>query len=144
MGPTLTHILIDASAAVAWLLPGQRTETSETLLSEASSHTFTAPHIFPAEIRNALLALEWRGRLTSSETDRAMTALSAYGIAIEPPPDHADYDGILALARGERLTVYDTVYLWDAMRGGYTLASSDGDLLAAASRNGVEIRDVRR
>jgi hypothetical protein len=40
--------------------------------------------------------------------------------------------------------VYDTIYLWNAMRGGYTLASRDADLLAAASRNGVEIEDLRR
>jgi predicted nucleic acid-binding protein len=144
MGPPLTQILLDASAVVAWLLPGQRTASSEELLSEASSHSFTAPHIFPAEIRNAFLSLEWRGRLTIDETDRAIGALLSYGIAIEPPPDQPDFDRILALARRERLTVYDTLYLWDAMRGGYTLASKDGDLLAAAQRNAVEIRDVRK
>jgi predicted nucleic acid-binding protein len=128
----------------AWLLPSQRTPASEVLLEDASSHAFAAPHIFPAEIRNAFLALEWKGRLTSDETRRAVATLVSFGIQIEPPPAPSEHDPILDLARREHLTVYDTIYLWNAMRGGYTLASRDADLLAAASRNGVEIEDLRR
>ena len=137
-------MLIDASAATAWLLPSQGTPASEALLDEASLHTFTAPHIFPGEIRNALLMLEWRRRLTSDQTRRAVAALSNYGISIEPPPPPNRYDDILDLARRERLTVYDATYLWDALRGGFTLASRDADLLAAASRNAVPVQDLRR
>jgi predicted nucleic acid-binding protein len=126
------------------LLPSQRTRASEALLEDASSHAFAAPHIFPAEIRNAFLALERRGRLSSDETRRAVGTLESFGIRIEPPPAPSEYDPILDLARPEHLTVYDAIYLWTAMRGGYTLASRDADLLAAASRNGVEIEDLRR
>ena len=124
-------------------MPGQRTAASEALLDEASEHAFAAPHLFSAEIRNALLMLEWRGRLTSAAVDAALATLAAYGIASEPPPNERDYDDILALARGERLTVYDGIYLWQAIRGDFTLASRDADLLAAAERNGVAIRDLR-
>jgi predicted nucleic acid-binding protein len=113
------------------------------LLDEASSHVFVAPHIFPSEIRNVLLMLERRGRLTPDQTRRAMTALSNYGVSIEPPPAPNVYDDILDLARQERLTVYDATYLWEAMHGGFTLASRDSDLLAAASRNGVPTEDLR-
>jgi predicted nucleic acid-binding protein len=141
-GTPLTRLLIDASAAAAWLLPSQCTPASEALLDDAPSHVFAAPHIFPAEIRNALLSLEWKGRLTSDETTRAMMILLSFGIGIEPPP--TAYDDILDLARREDLTVYDTTYLWDAMRGGFTLASRDADLLAAAVRNGVPVEDLRR
>jgi predicted nucleic acid-binding protein len=113
------------------------------LLDEASEHVFAAPHLFAAEIRNALLMLEWRGRLSSAVVDAALANLAAYGIAREPPPDEADYAEILALARRERLTVYDAVYLWHAIHGDFTLASRDADLLAAAARNVVAVRDLR-
>lgn len=142
-GTALTRLLVDASAAAAWLLPSQRTATSEALLGEASSHTFTAPYIFPAEIRNGLLSLEWRGRLTREQTQDAMSLLSRFGINVEPPPAPSVYDDILDLARREHLTVYDTIYLWAAARGGFTLASRDADLLAAALRNGVAVNDLR-
>lgn len=135
--------MLDASTAAAWLLPGQQTLASERLLEEASSHTFAAPHIFPLEIRNALLMLEWKGRLVFDDVRRAMARLNAYRIAIEPPPNRDDTDDIVELAWREHLTVYDALYLWQALRGGFTLASRDRDLLAAATRNGVPVRDVR-
>jgi len=87
--------------------------------------------------------LEWRARLTADETRRAMLALSRYGIGIEPPPPESENDAILDLARREHLTVYDAIYVWVAMHGAFTLASRDGDLLAAASRRGVSVEDLR-
>jgi predicted nucleic acid-binding protein len=124
-------------------LPRQGTPASEALLLDSTSHALAAPHIFPAEIRNVLLMLERRRRLTRDETHEAMSLLSSLGINIEPPPAHTAYDAILDLARDEQLTVYDAIYLWNAMREGYTLASRDADLLAAASRNAVAIEDLR-
>jgi predicted nucleic acid-binding protein len=137
-------LLIDASTAAAWLLPGQRTATGDALLAESSAHSFSAPHLFPAEIRNALLMLEWGGRLNRVESNRAVAALFAYGIAIEPAPTLPEYEAILDLSRREHLTVYYGLYLWQAMRADFTLASRDGDLLAAALRNSVAVRDVRQ
>jgi predicted nucleic acid-binding protein len=112
-------------------------------LDEASSHVFAAPHLFPLEMRNALLMLEWKGRLTYAEVQGAIARLMAYGIAIESPPNQAENEDILELAWREHLTAYDALYLWHAMRGDFALASRDSDLLAAAVRTGVQIRDVR-
>jgi predicted nucleic acid-binding protein len=87
--------------------------------------------------------LEWKGRLTYAAVQAAVARLTAYGIAIEPPPGQGGNDEVLDLAWREHLTVYDALYLWQAIRGDFTLTSRDGDLLAAAARNGVQIRDVR-
>jgi predicted nucleic acid-binding protein len=125
------------------MLASQSTVASEALLDHASSHVFVAPHIFPGEVRNLLLMMEWRGRSTEVETSRALAALSNYGVDIEPPPPPMVYDAILGLGRKERLTVYDATYLWTALRGDFTLASRDGALLAAAARNGVAVEDLR-
>jgi predicted nucleic acid-binding protein len=124
-------------------VPGQSTAASEALLDEAASHILAASHIFPAEIRNVLLILERRRRITTEQARKATSVLSTFGIGIEPAPSSIEYDAILDLARRERLTVYDTTYLWDAMHRGFTLASRDGDLLNAASRVGVSIEDLR-
>jgi predicted nucleic acid-binding protein len=143
VGAPLIRLLIDASAAAAWILPGQRTAASEALLESSANDHFAAPYLFPIEIRNTVLWLEVRKRLTSIEADRAMAAIADFGISIEPPPSPLENDVIFHLARREQLTVYDALYLWQATEGGFTLASRDGALLAAASRNGVPIEDLR-
>jgi predicted nucleic acid-binding protein len=137
------RILLDASVAAAWLMPGQRTASSETLLNQAHTHTFEAPHIFPMEVRNALLTLERRGRYDAVSTAQALQDLATYDISIDAPPDVAACDAILDLARRERLSVYDGLYLWQAMRNRVTLASRDGNLLSAAMANGVAALDLR-
>ena len=137
------RIVLDASVAAAWLMPGQRTPASEALLNQAHTHTFEAPHIFPAEVRNALLKLERRGRYDALSTAQALQDLATYDISIDAPPDQAAYDAILDLARRERLSLYDALYLWQAMRNRVTLASRDGGLLSAAMANGVASLDLR-
>jgi predicted nucleic acid-binding protein len=87
--------------------------------------------------------LEWRRRLSKEESDRGLAALAKFGITILPPPSSTEYDQVFDLGRKESLTVYDATYLWDAMHGGFTLASRDADLLAAASRHNVPIEDLR-
>jgi predicted nucleic acid-binding protein len=39
--------------------------------------------------------------------------------------------------------MYDAIYVWQAMRGGVTLATRDGGLLTAAGRNRIPVRDLR-
>ncbi|HUZ13520.1 MAG TPA: type II toxin-antitoxin system VapC family toxin [Caulobacteraceae bacterium] len=140
----MTQILLDASAVISWLVPGQHTRAAEALLDEAAEHDFEAPHIFPAEVRNVMLILERRGRMDASDTARALASLAAYRVVTAEPPDAAGYDDVLELARKERLTVYDGLYLLHALRHGLTIASRDGDLLAAALRNGLAVKDIRR
>lgn len=135
--------MIDASAVAAWLVPAQRTSSSEALLDEAHTHQLEAPHIFPAEVRNMLLALERRGRSDRSLSDQAIATLSSYAIAIEAPPSAREYDFVLDLARREGLSVYDALYLSLALGERLTLATRDMELIAAAARNGLPIRDLR-
>jgi predicted nucleic acid-binding protein len=142
-GPALSRLLLDASTVTAWLTPGQRTAASEALLDEAHEHDFAAPHLFPAEVRNVMLVQERNGRMDPSDTARALASLAAYRIAIAPPPVLSENDGILDLARREGLTFYDALYLHLALVEDLEVASRDGDLLAAALRNGLSIRDIR-
>jgi predicted nucleic acid-binding protein len=135
--------VLDASVAVAWLVAGQGTAATEVLLAEAHLHDFEAPHIFPVEVRNTLLKLERIRRSAPHLTTQALQSLSAYDIEIEPPPSPPTYDAILDLARSERLSIYDALYLWQAMRAGLPLASRDGGLLAAGTARNVPLLDLR-
>ena len=136
--------MLDASVAAAWLIPGQGTASSEALLAEAHLHSFEAPHVFPIEVRNALLKVERIRRSDPALTTHALESLSVYDIEIEAPPSQPTYDAILALARREGLSVYDALYLWQAMRKGVTLATRDGALVVAATSQRVASLDLRR
>ena len=90
----------------------------------------------------ALLSLACRvGAMQAGRPDDQEEALAEFGRHFGLA--YQLYDDILDLARREHLTVYDTIYLWAAARGGFTLASRDADLLAAALRNGVAVNDLR-
>jgi predicted nucleic acid-binding protein len=136
--------VLDASAAVAWLVAGQNTPSSDALLAQADQHDFEVPHIFPVEVRNALLKLERLRRSDPALTAEALGALAAYNIAVDAPPGQSTYDAILDLARGEGLSVYDAIYFWQALRKGLALATRDSALLAAAASRGLPTFDLRR
>jgi predicted nucleic acid-binding protein len=112
-------------------------------LSEAHRHRFEAPHVFPAEVRNLLLKLERRGRFDAVFTARAIASLAAYDVRVDEPPSERAYDDVLDIARRERLSVYDALYLRQALGGGIAVASRDGDLIAAAAANGLTCLDLR-
>jgi predicted nucleic acid-binding protein len=124
-------------------VPGQRTAASEALLSEAHRHRLEAPHIFPAEVRNVLLKLERQRRIDADLATRALDSLTVYDIAIDALPDVRAYEEIVDVARRERLSVYDALYLWQAQREGIALATRDGKLVAVAGAHGVACLDLR-
>ena len=143
-GGARLRIVLDASAALAWLVPGQNTLSSDALLAQAHQHDFEAPHIFPVEIRNALLKIERVRRSEPALTAEAIEALAVYNIEIDPPPAQPTYDVIVDLARSEGLSFYDALYFWQALRKGLAIASRDGGLLVAAASRGLPTFDLRR
>lgn len=139
----MTATVLDASVVAAWLVPTQYTDSSEAFLDGASGVRFLAPYIFPAECRNLLLRAERRGGLTAAEVDEALVFIAKLAVQVAPPLDATGHDDVLALARRERLSLYDALYLNAAVDAGARLASRDGALLAAASRCGLATLDLR-
>ena len=86
---------------------------------------------------------ERRGRMREADTVRAISTLGGFNIATANPPDQTGYNDVLDMARQERLTVYDALYLWQALRNGSSLATRDADLIGAAGRRAVTVIDIR-
>jgi predicted nucleic acid-binding protein len=55
----------------------------------------------------------------------------------------ADFVRLIALARPERLSLFDAAYLDLALREGVAIASRDSPLIEAAGRRGLEVNDLR-
>ena len=129
-------VVIDASIAIAWLMPDERTEASIKVLRLLSSTEGLVPTIFRHEIRNILLVSERRQRITRTEVDESLRGLDEPSLRDCGPGDDAE---VVSLARVHRLTAYDAAYLALALSTGSPLATLDRALAAAARACNIAI-----
>jgi len=137
----LKRFVLDASVTLAWFLdrPTARyaDRVRELLLRGSRA---IVPELWQLEIANGLINAERRGLLTFSDTGEALQSLDiVIGQAIEYSKDAISMRGVLRTAREFRLAAYDAVYLETCLRQQLPLATLDRQLLAAASKAGVEI-----
>lgn len=128
--------VLDCSVACAWLLKDERVPGADRVLGQAGTHGASAPGLFWAELRNALVMAERRGRLTPAQTTEALTEIEHLDVELDHAPDE---ETTLRLARDHRLTVYDALYLELAIRQKRELATLDTALQRAAESEGVAI-----
>ena len=139
----MTGLVLDASVVAAWFLRGQTTSSADALLDRADEFDFVAPFVFPAEVRSLLLKSERAKRMAAAQSEAALEELRALSIETETPPDEDEWPAIMAMARSEGLSVYDSLYLELSLRRELPLASRDAALLKAAERRGLDPMDLR-
>ena len=134
-------VIIDASAAAAWLIPDERTEAADQLYKQVRVQPgrFHAPSLWHWETGNLLLMSLRRGRLDPEQIEHGMKLLGACQIEFDPPPDARRRTAIMRLAGAHQLTFYDAAYLELAIRRRLPLATIDGKLRLAAKAVGVAI-----
>jgi len=136
----LKPVIIDASAAAAWLIPDERTDAADQLYKQVRVQPgrFHAPSLWHWETGNLLLMSMRRGRLDSEQVEQGMTLLGACQIEFDPPPDARRRGAIMRLAGAHQLTFYDAAYLELCVRLNSQIASTDKALLRAAQACGIE------
>jgi len=122
--------------AVAWVLGDEESTVTLSVLELVQEQGAVATAVWWAEVRNALVRAERRGRLSLYGTEVALASLDALGIRLDGLPDSVP---VLALARTYRLTVYDAMYLELALRHHLPLATLDRQLAVAARAAGAEV-----
>ena len=132
----MTAPVLDCSIACAWLLDDERVPVADKVLERAGTHGASAPGLFWAELRNALVMAERRGRLTPAQTMAALAEIEHLDVELDHAPDE---ENALRLARQHRLTVYDALYLELAIRKRRELATLDAALQRAAESEGIRI-----
>lgn len=137
----MSTVVLDASAALAWILPTQATPAAAALLNQSNGLIFEAPDIFAWEVGNVLLALDRRGVLAAGEYDEALAIYHDLVVRLSPPV--FELDRLAVLARAARLSLFDAAYFALALDRGWPLASRDAALLSAARAAGVECFDLR-
>jgi len=132
---------LDASAALAWILPTQATPGAAALLDQSSTLIFEAPDIFAWEVRNVLLTMDRRGVLADGEYDEALAIYDDLVVRLSPPV--FEIKKLAVLARRARLSLFDASYLALALDRDWSLASRDEALLTVAKASGVDCFDLR-
>jgi len=129
-------VVIDASMAVAWVLPDERSDLADSILREVEGLRRMTTALFWYEYRNILVSNYKRNRLTDKDVPKFLMEISALEIEEYSQSDHA---WIISLAIKHRLSAYDAAYLALAVKEGAILATNDRRLVQAAFAEGVEL-----
>jgi predicted nucleic acid-binding protein len=135
----LTAFVVDASVALAWLLQDESTAAARALLDRSIDQGALAPALWPIEMANALLVAERRKRISAAERREALGQLALMPVTIEPAPGIDALEAISEVARDQRLSVYDALYLTLARSRSLPLATFDRALLTAARHLAVPV-----
>ena len=113
-------LILDCSVAVAWCIDDEAAPETDALLDRVRDDGAVVPMLWHLELANVLLQAERRGRLSVRDVAARLALLDALPIATDDEAPGRVRDGVLALARADRLTAYDAAYLGAclAYRGG--------------------------
>ncbi|KAA5804897.1 type II toxin-antitoxin system VapC family toxin [Alkalicaulis satelles] len=133
-------IVLDASAALAFILPSNMTQASTAFFDTIEAASLTAPHIFMWETLNILARHSLHAR---RDLDRDVAALERLEIEIQGALDISQLSAVLALAMKHTLSLFDAAYLALAAELDAPLATRDAGLLRAAALAGAPCLDLR-
>jgi predicted nucleic acid-binding protein len=129
--------ILDASVAVAWMVPSQATDYAKRIRLRARREAFHVPAIFGSEVTNVLVTLERRRILSAQGAAAAAAVLSRLDPIVHVL--HLTVSDLRALALGYGLTAYDATYLALAQELRLPVACGDRPLSAALPRAGVRL-----
>jgi predicted nucleic acid-binding protein len=133
-------MVVDASIAASWLLSDELNETAESVLDQMQAGVpVFVPSLWLLEVTNVLFNAERRKRIDRRHRDAALERVERLPLSIFAAPVQADLKSLRLYAEKHQLTAYDAEYLRVAKEQKLTLASLDGNLLAAARREKVSV-----
>ncbi|MDP3521523.1 MAG: type II toxin-antitoxin system VapC family toxin [Hydrogenophaga sp.] len=136
-------IVIDASAAGAWVLPDGANDAAQALYLQAiePNAPFHVPLLWSWEMGNMLVMGVTRNRLDAAQLDQAMALLAGLQVQADMPLSAHRQAQVARLALTHGLTFYDATYLELVLRLNGQLASQDKKLIAAAKSCGIVCLD---
>jgi len=130
-------LILDASAALSWLIPDEIDEVSLHMLRAIADETVCVPPLWRYEVLNGLRAAEVRGRISAEQIADRLHRISALGLIVDERDARSDLTAELALSRRHKISVYDAAYLELATRKVTSLMTRDRGLAAAAGALGL-------
>ena len=134
-------IVLDASAALAAVLPDEESAFAEAAVAAGLKEGIVAPALWPYEVQNGLLVALRRKRLDAQSLGEVLEALRAFAPTLRGP------EGLgieLRVAQEHALTAYDAAYLAVALAVDGKLATVDHTLRNAAAAARVKLFTTSR
>lgn len=134
----MKHVVLDASIALSWLLPGEETRLTLPLRDRAAENLqldLIVPPIFWYEVGNALWVAVRRYRIAQSDAVKALESLMEFQLSVWV----AEPMSCLSLSLEHNIAVYDAAYLSLAMDKDSILWSIDKALRNVAESLGVHV-----
>lgn len=140
----MTAVVLDCSAALALVLPDERSESVERYVSSvvAGQTELLVPGLWWHECTNVLLTATRRERINAAEARAALSALGRLPTTTGSAPTPAEVIHLFHLGMSYGLTAYDAAYLSLAELSGGTLLSLDKRVTHAAKRAGIPVADL--
>ncbi len=123
-------VVVDASAAVAWLVNDPASDYAASLLT--SGEELVAPDLLPSEVVNVLWKRVARGETSIEIAEQLLPHFVAIGVRLSPA--FSLWRAALQIATRLNHPAYDCLYLALAESEEAKLATADKRLAAAAAR----------
>ena len=135
------RVCVDASLALLWLLPAQRTGQAVDLLEQwtRDGTDLIGPPLFDAEVTSAIRMNVYMKRLIPEEGEEAYESYAALGVEIVSPPGLSRYAWELAKEYNLPRT-YDMQYLALAELEGCEFWTGDRKLINALQDKAKRIK----
>ncbi len=135
------NVVVDASVALSWILPGEGAVLCLSLRDSAAANPeirlFVPPN-FWYEVANTLWVAVRRERLTQATATAALDTLIEFQFTVWPVEPAV----CLALSFQQGLAVYDSAYLSLALKQDLTLWTLDKALAKAAGQLNVAVEPL--
>ncbi|GAB4197805.1 MAG: type II toxin-antitoxin system VapC family toxin [Coleofasciculaceae cyanobacterium] len=131
--------MLDCSVAISWCLVDENDDYANAILAIMPDSEAFVPLIWSLEVANTLLVAERRNRMTTEQSELAITLLQSLLIHVDEATHTNALSTTLVLGRQEGLAAYDAAYLELALRLRLPIATLDTRLAEAATRCGVEL-----
>ena len=131
--------VLDCSVAISWCLVDENDDYANAILAMMPDCEAFVPGIWSLEVANTLLVAERRNRMTTEQSELAISLLKSLLIQVDESTDSNALSSSLILGRQEGLAAYDAAYLELALRLQLPIATLDTRLAEAATRCGVEL-----
>ena len=132
-------VVLDASAAVAWMYREGIAEDLDQLYDEVQDSGALVPQIWHLEIANVLLMNHRKGRHDLVVVRQHLASLSLLHVQVDEETRFRAWDRALQMGARHGLTSYDAAYLELAARMRAPLATLDRDLIRAAKHEAVAL-----
>jgi predicted nucleic acid-binding protein len=130
----MSSLVIDASVAVKWYTQEENRDEAIKILQAhmGGEIELTSPTLLAYEVINAL---RYNPSLTSEDQEKAVAALFLIGIDLKPPTQELMIKAT-RLANKYDITIYDAVYLSQAILQDTNLVTADKELTEKAQETG--------